>query len=355
MNKASILESLDKVRKVTKNTDGIEGAVLLEAKNKILSMTGFNRFGITIKTWCDIYEESEWSCAVNALNLMMVLKQLPDDDITIELSKEQLILSGNFSKVELRTFDLSLWPDLPQLNSPVKVRIQSRMVLETAHATAKTGSGNSLNSSYHLVVAGGQSCITTTDGFRFSIRGETENGGKKEVDAVIPSTFMGLTATVADDVDLEIDGDLLCASFENVTIWGKTFPGMYYNIDKILNINPKTTVSTDLDELINAIQLSMALINKKDEWRILLDISRENGILVRNAGKTYGEAKSRVPAKVDGEDLKICFNGKFLLNALQTVPSDSPIVFTGQTGLSVIRGVDNGLPFIEGILPCRYA
>jgi DNA polymerase-3 subunit beta len=294
-----------------------------------------------------VSEPTEGRVAVSGSVLAHVLSTLPPG-ATITLSAvsghlEVVSVSGT-SRITLQ--DVGDFPTLPQVTDGTEFDLPVREIRDVVSSVAYCASTSSIKpelASVFVHLEGSVITAAATDSFRLA---EKRVPLKKSI-TVEP--FLIPARTVSDMVRvLEHAGDT--ASF----VVGKhqlsvSFPGTYLTL-RLTNgtfpdygaIIPKqfasevTVLRHDLERSLKKAAVFSDQFNK-----ITLTISpRKKTFTVHAANSVVGDTTDSVPASLTGEEITISFNGRYLVDALQPISSESVVLrFAGTSQAAVVSAV----------------
>jgi DNA polymerase-3 subunit beta len=115
--------------------------------------------------------------------------------------------------------------------------------------------------------------------------------------------------------------------------------GEYPNYREIMPKNFKTKVVTDKDELLSQIKTAGIFTDKNNELKIDVD-SKKKGLTIFSQSTDIGENESFLESQIEGEDLNVCFNYRFLLDGLNNIKTKKvSLELNGSDGPSIIKPV----------------
>lgn len=299
------------------------GAIVLKAHKASLSLFATNlETAFSTSIGAKIDEEGE--IGVPAKVISEVLANIAGETITFESSKEHLIISTeNFSgkilgmntsdfpslvtKISEQSFELApaFLEALPSLLFSVS-RDESRPVL----------SGILL--SFHE----GLLTLVATDGFRLSQKKINLSVPPQFEKIIIPkSVIQTIMRIIPENTSLmcsvDTSGNQLMVGFDNTVITSRLIEGTYPPYEKIIPGSSRIKISVSKEDFLQAIKLA-GVFARESSNHIELGISKGSFFIQAKSSKS-GEQKTVVPAKVQGEDVSITFNYKFIEEFLQAV------------------------------------
>ena len=128
--------------------------------------------------------------------------------------------------------------------------------------------------------------------------------------------------------------------------------GEFPNIEKIVPVGFKTRVVVDKDLLTAGVKTT-SLFARGAANIIKVKIEKEGLRLSANTPQV-GEDEDFVEAKVEGEEVEVAFNFRFLLDLLANFP-DKEVVFetSGALNPGVFKPASNKISFLHIIMPVR--
>jgi DNA polymerase-3 subunit beta len=128
--------------------------------------------------------------------------------------------------------------------------------------------------------------------------------------------------------------------------------GEFINYHHIIPEETNTEITVSRRALLDSTERAALLANEGKNNLIKLDIGMEELTLTSNAD--IGEVHEVIPIKKTGDDLRIAFNSKFIIDALKVISEeDITIRLTNPVGPALIVGDDDR--FVTLILPVRVS
>ena len=116
------------------------------------------------------------------------------------------------------------------------------------------------------------------------------------------------------------DKNSLSVGVEDTVITSRLYAGEFVKKENIYPIDFTTRVSVKRSELIDSVERASVLIRGDKNNLILLDV--KNDKIVINANSDMGKVEETVSAELDGKELRIAMNGKFLLDAIKALEEE---------------------------------
>jgi DNA polymerase-3 subunit beta len=328
-------------------TDG--GMLRLSATNLEISMT----------TWIGAMVEEEGSVTVPARLLTEFVNSLGSDRIDIEMEPGSRVLqikSGR-SQANINGTDASEFPPIPTIEDAVVAQVQPS-ALRTAIArvafAAASEESRPVLTGVEVKLREGTFTMAAADGFRLAVHhGELSQSIPEEMSVIIPARTMNelqrLLGDNSEPVDIMLTPQKGQVMFrlqggDTVELVSQLLQGTFPNYDQLIPQGYTTRAILDLQETLRAART--AAIFARDGSNIVRmhvqphDGEEESGgrMVISAKSEEVGDNEDVVDvAELEGEEGKIAFNSRYLLDvlsvlergrvAIETTTSSSPGVF----------------------------
>lgn len=363
-NQKLLSNSINIVQKAVSNktTLPILKGILIEAKDNTLKLTGNNLdIGIEHVIDEDVTIVREGSIVIPSRLFGEIVRKLPDEDVEIDVSpNNEIVLSCLNSKFNLIGYDASEFTELPVLEESNSYSINQdlihNMIRQTIFATSVDESRLVLTGAL-LEIKDNSISMVAIDGYRLALRKAYINSDVSNK-AVIPSKTLNDLSKI---LSMEADGDILIAFTEkhilfkinNIKIVSRLLDGEFINYQQIIPKTSKSIVKVKTRALYDAIERASLLA--KEGKNNMIKFSIEDEYMTIDSNVEIGSATEKVSIELEGEDLEIGFNSKYLLDALKIIDSEE-VDMELSTAVSpcIIKPSDN-TNYIYLVLPVRLA
>ena len=357
---SNFIKALNQVSRVvgTRTTLPVLSNVLISAeKGKIkLSATDLE-VAVTVRTIGKIEEEGQLT--VPARLLTDFISNNNDESIELSTPKENVLhLKSERYEANISGISAEEFPTVPELP---KDHFCSIKIADFADALKKVLIAPA-NDNTRPVLAGiyfqfSNKILTlaATDSYRLAeikIDLEEELEEKK---FIVPARTMAEVLRLISGSDLS--ENIFISSTENQIVFkiGETaivsrlIEGAYPNYAQIIPANTKIKIHVDHKELLNAVKMtSFFAKNSANNIRIKTE---ENSLVISSVASETGDSQSKIQASIDGGEISIAFNARYVLDVLQVL-GDQKIRFELNDSMSsgVIRG-EKDSSFIYIVMP----
>lgn len=345
----------------TKTTLPILSGIYFEGKNNQLKVIG-NDLNLSIETSIEASITEEGSVVIPARLFSELIRKLPNEEITFMISENYVvdILCGD-SNYKIVGLPGNEYPELPTIDDQnsflIDKELFANMIRQTSFAISQDESRPILTGAL-LEIENGKFNMVAIDGFRMAIkRAIVKTDIHKK--AVVPGRTLNeinklLSQTEGqNDLRISFDEKQVLFSAQNLKVYSRLLAGEFINYNQILPNEFKSTVITDTDHLLTAIDRSFLMARENKNVAIKLEIKDDNIRMTSNS--EMGSSTEKVAIKLDGPDLEIGFNPKYLMDALKIIDSEEiRLEFVNSISPCIIKPIDSD-NYTYLVLPCRIS
>ena len=322
--------------------------ILLEAKEGALKLKATNlEIGVTAEVRGKIIEEGIFT--VNGRLFHDYVNLLNADKVDLELEGEHLLIASVGQQTKIHGLSSDEFPVIPEMEGGVEFSVSAA---EAAEAVAQVLFAVSLNDarpeiSGALIKNQGKNLVLVgTDSYRLAERKISLDAAGEEVACIVPLRAMQELSRILSHAEgqlrLKINSNQILFSVSAasgvVDLISRVIVGNYPSYEQIIPAASKTSVMLAKEPLARAIK-SAALFCRQGLNHVTLQFSSDK-ILVSAATSQVGENMAEVPAKIEGKDIDIVFDSRYVLDGLAAIAGSdvkiklndgsSPGVFGGQ-------------------------
>lgn len=307
-------------------------------------------------TYCGANVEQEGSCVVNHKIVLELFRDLKDDRLRLELSGNELQVSGENNVFKIFTMPVDDFPSPPEVNIPVIDRVDRSVFTRAVQVVSKAASRDEKRptlTGIFLDFDEKEMSLVSTDSYRLAVRKIKEGFEAAEIGSYIVPAVPLLNFTrlpgVEDTVKVYRDDNGGQLKFEsgdvNFTI--RLIDGKFPRYEQFIPESTEKTLEVQKEELLSALKRA-SLVNSTIKLNI------EAGKLVINSeSKEVGEGREIIPVGYQGDPVTIAFNGKFLEDGITSVEGDTVVIGINEPlKPGVIKEKENE-DFIYIIMPIR--
>ena len=267
--------------------------------------------------------ESQGSMTVPGKEFLETINSLPKDKVTITLEKDLAIVTCRSNRITFNTIPAGEFPQLyKEKGEKVSdfTREEFLDIFSYLTFSVSTEDARPQLTGVYIDSRGGSVNFVSTDGYRMSVKEYKQDKKVKKgliVAVDLLNEVMGLKND--DSIALYVNDQENQIFFEvgEVLLLGRMIEGEFPDYERVIPTTAKTTVTFDRDDLLRNVKL--ASVFARDNSNIAtIEISNES-IRLHTKAQGVGVGDVVTECKKEGEDNKISFNIRYLLDLLKTV------------------------------------
>lgn len=337
----------------------ILSGILLEACNNNIKLTGTD-LEIGIKTSAECEVTNEGMIVIPSKIFGDIVRKLPNLPVTIESNENNIInISCGNSKFSLAGQPALEYPELPQIDNEVYFNIPKdllkTMIRQTIFATAQDETRPILTGCL-LEVNNNKAALVALDGYRLTLKNINVDCSN-DIKVVIPGKTLSDLYKILDDGDslvtVAFAKSHVIFDLDNSVIISRLLEGQFLNYKDIIRNEYKSKVKVKTKDIQESIERASLLVREGKNNLVKLDITDENMIITSNS--EIGNVHEEIPIELEGNDIKIAFNSKYILDGIRAIDSEEIIMhFISNVNPCIINPYeDNTYTYL--ILPVRLA
>lgn len=339
------------------NTPALEG-ILIKAKDNKITLCGYDlEIGITTFIDCNVQQEGE--VVVSAKLLGDIVRRLPENIVDIETDNRLIVyIKSGQADYQIVGISSDEYPDLPNVdkmdNLSIKSDILKTMIKQTIFAISDDPSKPIYTGSL-FDIDNNELRIVSIDGYRMAIRKE-KIGFEKTSKFVVPGKTLGEVLKLIIDeqkqVEITIGQRHAVFKIENYSIVTRLIEGNFLDYKSTIPPEAKTEAILNTRSFISSVERMSLLTSDKIQSPIRCMV--DDSCVKMSCSTAIGKANDSISASVNGENVEIGLNNKYLLDALKNSETDKVrIEFNGSlTPIKILP--TKGDSFLFLVVPMRF-
>ena len=325
------LDLSDAVLKVSKalsvkSTNPVLEGIKLIASGDFLTLIATDmELTIERKIKADVLMEGE--TVVVGKYFVEFVKKLEKEQVELcRLNEGNLQIRYSDSESEMQVFPTESFPVIEKNEDGEYLSLKQsefkKIIDRVVFATSADDSRPILKGCLFEIIDGTLS-VVALDGFRMSVvKKNIEASGN--FNAVIPSrTLLEITRLLdKEDQNIKIilQNNSLYVQFENTALISRLIEGEFVKYNHILPTSFENKVIVNKQLLLNSIERA-SIVAKNDRYNIVKFDIKES-VMTVSAKSEIGFVTENVNINLDGKDLTIAFNGKYLVDFFKVIDED---------------------------------
>ncbi len=305
--------------------------IKLRAENDILTLTAYDgEISIEKKIQADVMEEGE--LCVNGKTFADFVGKISAFEVAVNSDERGIRIRYADSESYMQVLPAEDFPQLGDRNTQdkdyfeIKESALKDLISKVVFCCATDGSRPILKGAL-IETKDGKLTVTALDGFRMAYAEEEIQGNSAEMKIVCPArTLVEISRMLDGDNALKVYADkyLLSVEVENTVITSRLYSGEFVKKENIFPLDFTTRVTVKRAELIDSVERAAVLIRGDKYNLVVLDV--KHGKVVVNANSDMGKIEETVAADLDGKEVKVAMNSKFLLDAIKSLAEENIIL-----------------------------
>lgn len=352
----SLIKGLNIVSRytATKGQLPILSNVLVEAQKDGIFLSATN-LEMGVRTQIGGKVEVEGQTTVPVKNLTEYVASWPGITLEVELKDEKLTLKSPKSQAVFPTIDAHEFPSIPN-NTGEGVDIPSEIFKEISQRVAFASSvddSRPVLTGVKFTVDGSQLTVVATDGFRLSQKKIIV--GTNIPSVILPSRSIVELSKLAESefvkMNVAPENNQVIFDLGKTQLTSRILEGNFPDVAKIIPKEFRTQVTVDREELIKAVK-SAGIFARENNNIVKCSVSGDR-CLVKATGGQVGENEATLDVEIDGEEIQISFNYKYLLDFLNSVSAERIVMKFNEAVSPAVFTAENNDTLVHLIMPVR--
>ena len=360
-NKNDLLKGVNTVMKAvpSKTTMPILECILIQATSNEIKFTA-NDMELGIETTVSGMVMEKGIVALEAKLFSEIIRKLPDSDVTITSDeKNNTLIECEKAKFTIMGKDGDDFAHLPYVERDYQISVSQftlkEIIRQTIFSIAQNDS-NKMMTGELFEINGNELKVVSLDGHRISIRKielKSEYGEKK---VIVPGkTLIEISKILAggteDMVEIYFTENHILFEFDQTIVVSRLIEGNYFRVNQMLSNDYETKVTINKKEFLDCIDRATLLVKEGDKRPIILNIAED--VMELKVSSQIGTMDELIDISLEGKNIKIGFNPKFLIDALRVIDDEMiDIYYMNPKAPCFIR--DENQSYIYLILPVNF-
>ncbi|MGE0060021.1 MAG: DNA polymerase III subunit beta [Dehalococcoidia bacterium] len=308
---------------------------------------------ITMSCWIDANIEEEGAITVPARLLADFVNSLPNDRISLTVAprSRQVRLACARNEASISGLDAEDFPPAPVVNDGVSVSLDPKGLRQAISQTvfaAATDDSRPVLTGVDTKFDGSDLTLAASDGFRLSVYKLPLGAPVDEpAEIVVPARALSelnrLLADEEDDISLRTNGAKTQVLFrlKNVEMIAQLIQGTFPNFSQLIPPSHSSRAIVDVNEFLRETRIA-SVFARDGSGIVRLIVTPGEGITpgrvsISARAEEVGDNQGEIDAAVEGEGVKIAFNGKYLQDVLQALEGQLAMETTGPSSQGVFK------------------
>jgi len=310
-----------------------------------------------------VQSEYTGTIALNARLLLDAIKTFPEQPLTFNVQEENhtVEISSDHGKYDMAFYDGKEFPQTVSLESPSRTKI-STAILATAITHTVFASGNDdlrpVMSGVFFQFSPEELTFVATDAHKLVKYTRTDLKTEEVAEFIMPkkplNILKGILSGVESEVEIEYNETNAKFSFDQVTLTCRLIDGKYPNYDAVIPKENPNKLIVNRASFLNSVRRA-SIFSSKSTHQIRLKMAGTELNISAEDVDFSNKADERLTCNYEGDDMKIGFNSRFLLEMLNNLDSEEILIemsVPNRAGiLTPLDGKDKGEEILMLVMP----
>src|SRR6202165_1365507 len=338
--------------------------ILIETTTEGLALTATN-LEIGIRKLVPAEVAMEGSTTAPARLLTDFVGQLPDQDLemTLDGATQSLNLRCARFDTHIKCIEAEEFPPGPRPDEGDKIEVALDdlvTAVEQTQMAASTDEARPVLTGVLVHVQGGGLTFAATDGHRLAVSKLSAAGASElEASLIVPARALAELSRVLKgepgrvEVIISKARNQIFFKAGSSELTSRLIDGKYPNYAQVIPSKSSTTVKVSTSELTQTVR-AVSLF-ARDSANVIRVKAQAGSLVLSATTNEVGDSRAEMAADVDGSDIQIAFNARYVLDALGVIGEDQvELLFDGPLSPGLLRppGKDH---YLYVIMPVRVA
>lgn len=290
-----------------------------------------------------------------------IIKKLPGKEVKLSTNDQfQTLITSGHSEFNLSGLDPDQYPLLPEVSREdaiqLSVKVLKNIIAQTNFAVS-TSETRPVLTGVNWLIQNNELICTATDSHRLAVRKVDLEEDSENKNVIIPGKALSelnkIMSDNDDDIDIFFASNQVLFKVGNVNFISRLLEGHYPDTSRLFPENFEIKLGVNNGEFYHAIDRASLLAREGGNNVIKLSTGNEL-VELSSTSPEIGTVKEEVEASnVDGGNLKISFNSKYMMDALKAIDNDEvEVEFFGTMKPFILKPKDDD-SVTQLILPIR--
>ena len=373
--KSNLLEGLNVVGRVvpSKSPLPVLSNILLATDQGRLRLAA-NSLEMAVNYWVGAHVESDGQVTLPARLLTDFVSSLPDDQVEMQLQPRSLtmkLVCGRY-QANIKGIDPEEFPPIPVVADASTYVLPAQALRECIQSVvfaAAPDESRPVLAGVLFVLREGQLTLAAADGFRLAVRSvELSATPPEPLQMIIPAKTLSELARLLGDGEEQVEiaatpqkNQVLFKVSARAEIVSRLIEGQFPDYQKIIPRSHATRAVLNTADLLRATRAA-SVFARDNSMIVRLDIAPGEEELVPGhvqvsaTSAEVGDNAGEVDASVEGGEIQIAFNGRYLRDALEAIDtSQVGLEIMGPTNPGVIKPVGETNGYLHVIMPMQVS
>ena len=349
-----------------RSTLPITGHVLFEAADGQITLSATDAETIAITYTITAEVEEPGAITMPSRLLSDFIATLPHEQIVMTLAERsrQVSLSCARNEASIGGMDPDDFPPIPPVDESARIDVEAnrlrRALIQVVFAAA-TDDSRPVLTGVHFSIKGNEMRLSAADGFRLAVHTLELAADAEERSLIVPARALGELTRLLTEADgavaitFNAAGTQVQFDLGHANLMAQLIQGTFPDTERLIPESHVTRTEVSVSEFTRETRIAQIFARDGSGIVRLVATPGEGGapgrLLISARAEEMGTNEGEIDATVDGEEVKVAFNGRYLREVLEVLDSDRVAIETqDQPSPGVIRPVGDD-SYVHVVMP----
>jgi DNA polymerase III subunit beta len=317
------------------------GCILITAEGGRITLRATNlECGVEIVIPAKV--ASEGMVAVPAGVVSGFLNNARGKSVSVSLVGEVLKVETERANASIKTLPHEDFPILPRVSAERSFTVKSNDLVKVIRSVAYCASLSAIKPELQSVLLygeGGKLTAVATDSFRLAEKTVPLKSGGSVPELLVPARnaaeLMKVLEGVGGDVEIYYNDNQISTQTDGLYYTSRLLDGAFPNYRQILPKSFTTEAVVLREDIATALKSLSVFADKFAQVSLSIEPSKKS-LFLSSRNPDVGEQTSTVKAAVQGDQILVSFNGRYLADSLQAIGGDSVRMHSNGPGKAML-------------------
>lgn len=314
----------------SKTTVPVMECIKLSAKNDTVTLTATDgEISIQKKIKAEIFEEGD--VCVPGKYFADFIKKLEGVQITLCVEDKKMDIIYADSQTSMQVLSAEDFPKVDtdiNENSIVIATDELKKLITSTSFCCATDDSRPILKGCQIKISGNNICATSLDGFRLATANGKVISATGDMEIVCPSRTLNeiekMLPAGEGETELKIQKGIILVCVDDTVLTSRLYNGDFIKKENIIPTAFITKVGVKKSEIKASIERAAILVRNDKNSLIIFDITPGKVEITSNS--EIGNVQEPVRADVEGKELKIAMNSKFIYEAINALEEEDLVI-----------------------------
>ncbi|HXH61988.1 MAG TPA: DNA polymerase III subunit beta [Fimbriimonadaceae bacterium] len=331
-------------------------SIRLAAENGSLSLLGCDG-EMWAESICAANVQVPGAVCVQRQLLSEIVGALPDGEVLIELEGTSVYIRQGHSEFKMMALPADEFPPIPDVGADSELKLpfgDFRKAVAGVQYACSDDSSRPVLTGVLFNYDGTVLTLVATDTHRLAVHKIHRSGIGSTINVTVPAKALKairqLRLDAAEPITVRFDSARLAVDTGSGKVVSQLLNGQYPNWERVVPVEHTRAWTVDRSEFQE--NLRRALILAKDNANRVKFMGQGDMVIISSRSEDKGEAKEEVACVSSNGDMKIAFNGQYVMEALAAIDCDGiKTEMTEPSRPAVIRPTEGGEDHFCVVMP----